>query len=48
MLSRARIQVSAKLETDSDWSKFVQDVTSTEKPSADLISSAVYSEIPPG
>jgi hypothetical protein len=41
-------ELSAKLETDPDWRKFLADVTSNENPAVDLISSAVYAEIPLG
>ena len=45
---KARGELSAKVETDSDWRKFMDEVTSTDKPTVDLVSSAVYSEIPLG
>jgi hypothetical protein len=45
---KAHGELSAKLETDADWRKLVAEVTSTDKPSADLISSAVYAELPLG
>ena len=41
-------ELSSKLQTDKDWQKLVAEVGSTDKPSADLVSSAVYSEIPLG
>ncbi|MGA6974206.1 MAG: hypothetical protein WBY93_21440 [Candidatus Binatus sp.] len=45
---KAHGELSAKVETDSDWRKFMDEVTSTDKPTVDLVSSAVYSEIPLG
>jgi hypothetical protein len=45
---KAHGELSTKLDTDPDWRKLVAEVTSTDKPSADLISSAVYAEIPLG
>ena len=45
---KAHGELSSKLQTDKDWQKLVAEVTSTDKPSADLVSSAVYSEIPLG
>lgn len=45
---KAHGELSAKLETDSDWRKLVAEVTSNDKPSADLVSSALYAEIPLG
>ena len=45
---RAQGELSAKLDTDSDWRKFLTDVSSNEKPAVDLVSSAVYAEIPLG
>jgi hypothetical protein len=41
-------ELSAKLEADPDWRKFLADVTSNDKPAVDLVSSAVYAEIPLG
>ncbi|MGA7871964.1 MAG: hypothetical protein WCA22_13850 [Candidatus Binatus sp.] len=41
-------ELSTKLETDKDWQKLMAEVNSTDKPTADLVSSAVYSEIPLG
>jgi hypothetical protein len=41
-------ELSAKLETDSEWRKFLADVTSNDKPAVDLVSSALYAEIPLG
>ncbi len=41
-------ELSAKLEADADWRKFLADVNSNDKPAVDLISSAVYAEIPLG
>ena len=41
-------ELSAKLENDADWRKFLGDFTSNDKPAVDLISSAVYAEIPLG
>jgi hypothetical protein len=45
---KAQGELSAKLDTDPDWRKFLTDVNSNEKPAVDLVSSAVYSEIPLG
>jgi hypothetical protein len=45
---KAHGELSTKLETDSDWRKLVAEVSSTDKPTADLVSSAVYVEIPLG
>ena len=45
---KAHGELSAKLETDPDWQKFLAEVTSNDKPAVDLISSAVYAEIPLG
>jgi len=45
---KAHGELSTKLETDSEWSKLVSEFNSNEKPSADLVSSAVYAEIPLG
>jgi len=45
---KAHGEFSAKLENDPDWKKFVAEVNSMDKPSADLVSSALYSEIPLG
>jgi len=45
---KAHGELSAKLETDTDWRKFVAEVSAIDKPSVDLISSAVYAEIPLG
>jgi len=42
---KAHGDLSTKLETDPDWRKLVADFSSTDKPSADLVSSAVCSEI---
>lgn len=41
-------ELSAKLDTDPDWRQFLADVTSNDKPAVDLVSSAVYAEIPLG
>jgi hypothetical protein len=41
-------ELSAKIEADPDWKKFVAEVGSMEKPSVDLVSSALYAEIPLG
>ncbi|HYA36338.1 MAG TPA: hypothetical protein VEF03_12005 [Candidatus Binataceae bacterium] len=41
-------EFSAKLDSDPAWQKFLADVNSTDKPTADLLSSSVYSEIPVG
>ena len=45
---KAHAELSTKLETDSDWRKLMSETNSTDKPTADLVSSAVYSEIPLG
>ena len=45
---KAHGELSTKLETDKDWQKLIAEVNSTDKPTADLVSSAVYSEIPIG
>lgn len=45
---KAHGELSTKLETDKDWQKLIAEVNSTDKPTADLVSSAVYSEIPLG
>jgi hypothetical protein len=45
---KAHGELSAKLETDPAWRKFLGDVSSNDKPFVDLLSSAVYSEIPLG
>ncbi|MGA8642328.1 hypothetical protein [Candidatus Binatus sp.] len=45
---KAHGELSTRLETDADWRKFVAEVTSTDKPTVDLVSSAVYAEIPLG
>jgi hypothetical protein len=45
---KAHGELSTKLQSDKDWQKLVTEVGSTDKPSADLVSSAVYSEIPLG
>jgi len=45
---KAHGELSTKLQTDADWQKLVAEVNSTDKPTADLVSSAVYSEIPLG
>ena len=45
---KAHGELSTKLETDKDWLKFVAEVSSTDKPPVDLVSSAVYAEIPIG
>ena len=41
-------ELAAKLEADKAWQALMVEVNSTDKPTADLISSAVYSEIPLG
>ena len=41
-------ELSAKLDSDHDWRKFLADMNSSEKPAVDLVSSAVYAEIPLG
>lgn len=41
-------ELSAKLDSDHDWRKFLADMNSNEKPAVDLVSSAVYAEIPLG
>ncbi len=45
---KAHGELGAKLEADADWRKFLADVNSNDKPAVDLISSAVYAEIPLG
>ena len=45
---RAHGELSAKLENDHDWRKFLADMSSNDKPAVDLVSSAVYAEIPIG
>lgn len=45
---KAHGELSAKLETDPDWLKFVAEATSNDKPPVDLVSSAIYAEIPLG
>ena len=45
---KAHGELGAKLDADPDWRKFLTDVNSNEKPSVDLVSSAVYAEIPLG
>jgi hypothetical protein len=45
---KAHGELSTKLQTDADWQKLMAEIGSTDKPSADLASSAVYSEIPLG
>src|SRR5271156_2669812 len=45
---KAHGELSSKLETDKEWRKLVDEITSNDKPSADLVSSSVYSEIPLG
>lgn len=45
---KAHGELSTRLQTDADWQKLVKEIGSTDKPSADLTSSAVYSEIPLG
>jgi len=40
--------LEANLQTDKAWQALLAEVNSTDKPTADLISSAVYSEIPLG
>jgi len=40
--------LNAKLETDKNWQALLAELTSTDKPTAELISSAIYSEIPLG
>jgi hypothetical protein len=45
---KAHGEFSAKLDTDSDWRKFLADVESADKPPVDMISSAIYAEIPIG
>ena len=43
---KAHGELSTRLQADRDWQKLVAEVNSTDKPTADLASSAVYSEIP--
>ena len=38
----------AAFQADPDWKKFIAEVSSMDKPSVDLVSSAIYSEIPLG
>ena len=38
----------AKLQADKAWQALIAEVNSTDKPPGDLVSSAVYSEIPLG
>jgi predicted RNA methylase len=45
---KAHAELSTKLETDKDWQKLIAEMNSMDKPTADLVSSAVYSEIPLG
>jgi hypothetical protein len=45
---KAHGDLSAKLETDADWRKFVDEVGANPNPAVDMISSAVYSELPLG
>ena len=45
---KAHGELNTKLETDPDWRKFIAEFNSTDKPPADLVSSALYSEIPLG
>jgi hypothetical protein len=45
---KAHGDLSTKLETDKEWRKLVDEVNSSDKPSVDLLSSAIYSEIPLG
>jgi hypothetical protein len=40
--------VAAKLQTDKAWLALAAEMSSTDKPTADLLSSSVYSEIPIG
>jgi hypothetical protein len=40
--------LATKLQTDKAWQALVAEVTSTDKPTVDLLSAAVYSEIPLG
>jgi hypothetical protein len=45
---KAHGELSTKLETDKEWRELVDEVSSNDKPSVDLASSAIYSEIPLG
>jgi hypothetical protein len=45
---KAHAELSTKLETDKEWRKLVDEVTSNDKPSVDLAASSIYSEIPLG
>jgi hypothetical protein len=45
---KAHGELSTNLETDKEWRKLVDEATSNDKPSVDLASSAIYSEIPLG
>jgi hypothetical protein len=45
---KAHGELSTKLETDADWRKFVGEVGANNSPAVDMISSAVYSELPLG
>ncbi len=40
--------LNTKLQTDKAWQALVAEVNSTNQPTGDMISSAVYSEIPLG
>jgi len=42
---KAHGELSGKFATDPDWLKFIAEMSSNEKPSQDLVSSALYSEI---
>src|SRR5271156_4710680 len=41
---KANGEISTKLETDKEWRMLVDEVTSNDKPSVYLVSSAIYSE----
>ena len=41
-------ELGTKLQTDKAWQALIAEVNSTDKPTADLLSSSVYSEIPLG
>ena len=42
---KAHGELSAKLDTDADWRKFVAEMESTDNPPVDLVSSAVYTGV---
>jgi len=41
-------ELGTKLQADKAWQGLIAEVNSTDKPTADLLSSSVYSEIPLG